>query len=76
VEIDTEPEFDVPINILSRSGTIETVDFDKDKIYRINFVICDDNNFCVDDISQCGGYYSDEIKYIKNKIQYLNLRSY
>ena len=80
VQIDIEPELDVPIRIMSRtSDTPKLVDFDRNKIYRINFV--SENNETSngsDEIEYQNGGSSQRntLEYIGSKMNYLRLCSY
>jgi hypothetical protein len=80
VEIDIEPELDVPTRIMSRTtDTPEFVDFDRNKVYRINFV--SENNGTSngsDKIEYQNGGSSQRniLEYIGSKMNYLRLCSY
>jgi prophage antirepressor-like protein len=72
VDIDIEPDIDVPVRIISRKNKVK---FDRNKKYRINFIMYDDNP---NEITQSGGDYFDSHKldYTKSKLNYLKLYSY
>jgi prophage antirepressor-like protein len=75
IDINIEPDMEVPIRIPSRKNTVK---FDRNKKYKINFVMDDDDE--LNEITQYGSGYcyydSGEMEYTKTKLDYLRLCLY